>query len=178
MKDKLPKERLTWLHEHILGGSYPNAARLSEQFGISLRQAGRDFECLRHGLGAPVEYDHTRRGYRYTQPFTLPDSVRSDDSENIVAAVAAADPAEEGGVQLSIPYDAQIEVYDRLTQLELGKFIVGRGKGKNIYRCEFRNPEFFIGMIVATGKKVRIVSPDWLRERLTELCDKASDANR
>ena len=171
------KERIAWLHEHIQCGSYPNAPRLAEQFSVSLRQATRDIERLRKELGAPVVYDPAKRGFRYDSPYTLPDSVRPNDSENIAAAVAVSEFGEDGGVQLMIPYEAEIELYDKMTRLELGKFITKRGRGANRYICEFRNPDFFVGMLAATGKKIRIVSPEWLREKLVSTCNALLEAN-
>jgi predicted DNA-binding transcriptional regulator YafY len=171
------KERITWLHDMISCGSYPNAPGLAERFGISLRQAGRDIEYMRGRLGAPLAYDAGRRGYRYTADFRLPDAYRPADSEDVAFAAAAASAPGEGVAQMMIPYDAVIEVFDRVTRLELGGFITGRAGGRNRYRCEFRNPDFFIGMLAATAKGVRVVSPDWLRERLVKVCEALIDVN-
>ncbi len=171
------KERITWLNDMVKCGSYPNAPGLAERFGISLRQAGRDIEYLRNRLKAPLSYNAARRGYEYTSDYVLPDGMRNADAEDIAYAVAAAAVPEEGGAQMMIPYEAEIEVYDRVTRVELGQFIAGRAKGKNRYRCEFRNPEFFLGMLLATGKEVRIITPEWLRERLVGLCERLAEAN-
>ena len=171
------KDRITWLHDMIKCGSYPNAPGLAERFGISLRQAGRDIEYLRNRLKAPLSYNAARRGYEYTEDFIIPDGMRKADAEDIAYAVAAAAAPEEGVAQMMIPYEAEIEVYDRVTRVELGQFIAGRAKGKNRYRCEFRNPEFFIGMLLATGKEVRIITPDWLRVRLVNLCESLAELN-
>ena len=67
--------RIQWLHEELVRGTFPNAARLAERFGISRRQAQRDIDFLKKQLGAPIEYDQRIMGYRYAKPFTLPVSV-------------------------------------------------------------------------------------------------------
>ena len=43
--------RIQWLHKKMTMNSYPNAQRLAERFGISHRQAQRDFTYLKKELG-------------------------------------------------------------------------------------------------------------------------------
>ena len=52
--------RIQWLHKKLSMKSYPNAQRLAERFGISHRQAQRDFDYMRRELGAPIAYDNSR----------------------------------------------------------------------------------------------------------------------
>lgn len=63
----LPRiERFFWFDNQIRQRSYPNAPQLACHFAISERTAKRDIEALIHTIGAPLEYNATRRGYRYT----------------------------------------------------------------------------------------------------------------
>jgi predicted DNA-binding transcriptional regulator YafY len=66
-------ERLFWFHDQIIGGRFPNAGRLAEQFEISRKTAQRDITRLRDRLRAPMAYDAGRKGYYYTEDhFELP----------------------------------------------------------------------------------------------------------
>ena len=51
--------RIQWLHKKLTMKSYPNAQRLAERFGISHRQAQRDFDYLRRELGARLKLRYT-----------------------------------------------------------------------------------------------------------------------
>ena len=83
-------QRIQWLHRKITEMSYPNAKRLAERFGISHRQAQRDVEFLQLRLGAPLAYDFKRRGYYYTEEFSLPIAVTTANSEEYNGVVANA----------------------------------------------------------------------------------------
>lgn len=48
-----PYIRIQWFHDELTRKTYPNAARLSERFDISVRQAQRDITYMRTDLGAP-----------------------------------------------------------------------------------------------------------------------------
>jgi|GEM_PF-1332240 len=170
-------ERILWLHERIKSGSYPNASRLVEKFGISLTQAHRDVKQLK-ALGAPAVFDKVRAGFRYGGEYELPDSFREDDTENSLQAIALAEEALGGSVQMRIPYTAEIELDSKVSALELGSYIVGRNSKKGTFICEFRNPDLFAGMLVACGQRVRVVSPDWFREKLIGRCEALIETNK
>ena len=59
-------ERFFWFDHQIRQGNYPNAPKLARQFKISERTAKRDIDALTNQIGAPLEYNATRRGYRYS----------------------------------------------------------------------------------------------------------------
>ena len=73
--------RIQWLHKKLTMKSYPNAQRLAERFGISHRQAQRDFEYLRRELGAPIAYDNSRKGFYYEESYVLPVILSSDNDD-------------------------------------------------------------------------------------------------
>lgn len=175
-KTEIAKNRIIWLHEMIKGGSFPNAQRECEMFGISEAQAHRDIKALRERLGAPLEFDRGRNGFRYSEPYTLPDLVRSTDTEDSVSAIASSE--ENGGVdaQMIIPYMAVVEIPTKLGAMCLGKYIKKKA-GKNRYFCEFRNPALFLGMLLASGEQVSIKEPEWLRAQLEESCRRLLEAN-
>ncbi len=162
--------RIQWLHKKIAQNSYPNAQRLAERFKISHRQAQRDLDYLRKELGAPVEYDNRRKGFYYSKPFTLPLLLTSDNDEFYIPEIFNVKnrqelAAEESIIQMQIPYSATVEVENKLTALELSKYIIAR-EPHNRYICEFHSIEKFIGLLLSMDADFKLVEPAWLREKI------------
>ena len=166
-----PSARIQWLHKKILSKSYPNSHRMAERFHISPRQAQRDLDFLRKQLNAPVAYDSQRKGFYYTEKFTLPLLLTSDNDELYIPEASAVQSAEELGakesiIQMQIPYSATLEISDKLAVMELTPYISDRlGHGKIV--CEFHSIEKFIGTLISLNADFRILEPDWLREKVT-----------
>jgi predicted DNA-binding transcriptional regulator YafY len=81
MGERLKYERFLWFHDRVKASRYPNARHLAERFEISPRTAQRELDFIRDRLRAPLEYDHTRKGYYYTDDsFELPSNWYSEDS--------------------------------------------------------------------------------------------------
>ena len=59
-------ERFFWFDGRLRRRSFPNASHLAKQFEISHKTAQRNICFLRDRLGAPIVYDHTQKGYYYT----------------------------------------------------------------------------------------------------------------
>ncbi len=164
--------RIQWFHKKILDESYPNAMRLSERFGISHRQAQRDVDFLARNLGAPLVYDAEHRGYRYSEAFSLPLVITSDNDESYATALPGQDEltlfgADSGVIQLQLPYTATVELGDRLAAVELGAYIKAR-HGERRYICEFHRVEQFLAALMVVNADVRVIEPEWLRDRLVE----------
>jgi predicted DNA-binding transcriptional regulator YafY len=66
MSDGLRYERYVWFHGLVRAGRFPNGRHLTEQFEVSDRTARRDIEFMRLNLHAPLAYDHSQKGYFYT----------------------------------------------------------------------------------------------------------------
>ena len=166
-----PSTRIQWLHKKLLSGSYPNSHRMAERFHISPRQAQRDLDFLRKELHAPIAYDSQRRGFYYTEKFTLPLLLTSDNDELYIPEVSPLQSPEELGaqesiIQMQIPYSATLEISDKLAVMELTPYIVERpAKGRIV--CEFHSVERFVGILMSLEVDFRIVEPDWLRSKLT-----------
>lgn len=64
--------RITHIHRLISAGRYPGVPFLAEKIEVSRRTIERDIEKLRDFFGAPIEYDHYKKGYYYLEPFELP----------------------------------------------------------------------------------------------------------
>ena len=166
-----PNARIQWLHKKLLSGSYPNSHRIAERFGISPRQAQRDLDFLRKNLHAPIAYDSQKRGFYYTEKFTLPLLLSSDNDELYIPEINTVQSkdelgAEESIIQMQIPYSATLEISDKLAIMELTPFIVDK-PGKNQFVCEFHSIEKFLGLLIGLEADFRILEPLWLREKLT-----------
>lgn len=181
-----PYIRIQWFHDELTRKTYPNAARLSERFDISVRQAQRDITYMRTDLGAPLQYDAGRQGYAYTTPFSLPVILVSenDESRSHVRDNGFADTqdgaehpeADSVIIQSQIPYTAVLRIEDRLTVLEMRSYILSRERA-GTYLCEFRNIDRFLCAILTARSGIRIVEPDWLRERLLRMAERVIGNN-
>lgn len=181
-----PYIRIQWFHEELTRKTYPNAVQLSERFHISVRQAQRDITYLRKQLGAPLRYDIGRQGYAYTAPFSLPVMLVSenDESRSHTREQRFADTAGDAGqpeadnviIQSQIPYTAVLKIEDRLTVLEMRSYILSRER-KGTYLCEFHNIDRFLCAILTARSGIRILEPDWLRERLLRMAERAVASN-
>ena len=165
-------QRIQWLHKKIVDRAYPNAYHLAERFRISHRQAQRDVDYLRHEMGAPLAYSAVEKGYYYSESFTFPLIIEAEGDVDFNDAIIGMkefgnSSAERSVLQLQLPYYATLEIKDRMTVLNLRSLIVA-DEPHHRYRCEFPSVELFLGIIMSTGAEIKVVSPDWLRERLVE----------
>ncbi len=173
--------RIQWLHKKIANLYYPNAMRLAERFNISHRQAQRDVDYLKKSLGAPLEYSIEKRGYYYTEQYSLP-LVMSSDNDDSLSELAdnmsgASLQADNTLVQMQIPYTATVEISDKLSVLSLKSFIISR-EPRNRYICEFHNVEQFLSVLITLRSDFKIVEPMWIRERLVKLAEKIIKNNK
>ena len=174
--------RIQWLHKKITLQSYPNAQRLAERFRISHRQAQRDLDYLRRELGAPIEYNNSKKGFFYTKPFVLPLLLTSDNDEMYIREVSTVDSkqelaAEESIIQMQVPYSATIVIKNKLTALELNSYIIAK-QPKDRYVCEFHSIEKFMGMLLSLESDFRVIEPYWLRERLLRNAQRVLDNHK
>ncbi len=164
--------RIQWLHRKLSTNSYPNAQRIAERFHISHRQAQRDIDNLKKKFGAPIAYDPAKLGFYYTQPFSLPVLITSDNDDSYIPEIATVrDESEYGAteaiIQMQIPYTATVTLPDRLSAVELGSYITAKA-GTHSYLCEFHSVERFIGALISLGSDFRVEEPKWLQEKLVE----------
>ena len=71
-------------------------------------------------------------------------------------------------VQTQLPYNATIEIPDKLTVIELRSFIISK-EGRNRYICEFHSVERFLSVIMSLESDIRVISPYWIRDRLVRM---------
>ena len=169
--------RIQWLHKQIFDNRYPNAYRIAEKFGISHRQAQRDIDYLRSEMKAPLKYSAKNKGFYYSESFSLPSYSSSANNEgysDVISRVRGrlSDPVGESEtVQMQIPYSARIAISSKLGALELKDFIVMQ-TSRGIYDCEFHNPDLFLGALLTLDADVKIISPEWLRERAVKAAER------
>ncbi len=174
--------RIQWLHKKLTMKSYPNAQRLAERFGISHRQAQRDFDYMRRELNAPIAYDNSRKGFYYDSPFVLPMLLTSDNDDLYIPEVFNVRSHQELGaddsiIQMQIPYSATVEIKNKLTALELSNYIVAK-QPKDRYVCEFHSIERFLGLLLSLDADFRLIEPYWLRERILRSALRVAENNK
>ena len=180
--------RIQWFHDEVSRGSFPNAPRIAERFHISLRQAQRDIDYLRKQLGAPLLFDQRNRGYVYSAPFSLP-LVVAGENDDLYAYNRRGDEffmashtdlhipeADHVIIQSQIPYTATLEIKDKLTVLEMRSYIISSEK-RHLFLCEFHNIDRFLCAILTARSGIRIVEPDWLRDKLLHMAEKVLRAH-
>ena len=172
--------RIQWFHDELRRNTYPNAPRLAERFHISLRQAHRDIDYLRKQLNAPLLFDQHNRGYVYTVPFSLPLVIATENeetyrpTEDSFLSGRGLSPMPEADhviIQSQIPYTATLEIKDKLTVLEMRSYIISE-EGKHAFLCEFHNIDRFLCAIFTARSPIRIIEPDWLRDKLLHMAEK------
>lgn len=174
--------RIQWLHKKLTMKSYPNAQRLAERFGISHRQAQRDFDYMRRELGAPIAYDNSRKGFYYEESYVLPVLLSSDNDDLYIPEIFNVHSkqelaADESIIQMQIPYSATVEIKNKLTALELSNYIVAR-EPHDRYVCEFHSVEKFLGLLLSMDADFRIVEPYWLREKILRSARRVVENNQ
>ena len=176
--------RIQWLHRKICDMSYPNAKRLAERFGISHRQAQRDVDFLRDKMSAPIKYNYDKKGFYYSEKYTLPiesTTTNDEDYTGVIASISdeTADTprADSTIIQLQIPYTAEIYVSDKLAVIELQPFIREK-KGTDTYICDFHSIEKFMSAILSLESDITINKPDWLKRRIVRIAERIIKNNK
>jgi len=173
--------RIQWLHKKIANMYYPNAMRLSEKFGISHRQAQRDVDYLKRQLGAPLEYSMEHKGYFYTQQYSLPLVMATDNddplSEVVDGFTGTENLADNTVIQMQVPYTATVEIPDKLSALTLKSYIVSK-ESRNRYLCEFHNVEQFLSILMTLQTDFKVLEPFWIRERLVKFAENIIKNNK
>ena len=80
-------------------------------------------------------------------------------------------------MQLHIPYTATVEIKDKLTIMNMRPFINSQ-RSRHIYECEFQSVEMFLGAIMVMDSDIKILAPDWLREKLISTAERILKNNK
>jgi len=165
--------RIEWLHKKIATGCYPNSSHTVEKFAISQCQAQRDIEMLKNEFGAPIKYSPQRKGYYYTESFELPVQNEKNETDyiDIVSDVEENIKDQSEDMQLRLPYSAQLKIKDKLTVMNLRRFIVEK-VSRDVYNFEFYNIDAFLGVLFVSDADISVLKPDWLREKMVSSAKK------
>ncbi len=110
------KFRTRWRHillidERIRYGHAPNCRQLAGELEVSRRTVLRDIEFLKDDLGAPIEYDASKRGYIYTEPNWNMPSLRITEGELFAMMIAE----QALGAYANTPWGEVLQrVFDRM----------------------------------------------------------------
>ena len=96
---------------------------------------------------------------------------------SILKQKGVSDVGESETVQMQIPFSAEISISDKLGILSLKDFIV-EAKSRNSFVCEFHNVDLFLGRLFTLDADVRIVAPEWLREKAVECASRITKNNK
>ncbi len=97
MSDKMNatgrKFMVEWRHvalidREIRGGSYPSAPQMADMLELSTRTVKRRIEFMRYDLGAPIEYDASKKGYYYREDDWLLPPIKVSEGELFAVVVA------------------------------------------------------------------------------------------
>ena len=83
-----PLERMIRIHQSIASGEYPNATKLSTEFEVSTKSIYRDIEFMRDRMYLPIEFDHIKNGYYYTEPVENFPAIQMTEGEFFALLVA------------------------------------------------------------------------------------------
>jgi predicted DNA-binding transcriptional regulator YafY len=174
-------DRIQWLHKRISENSYPRTEHLTKKFSISKRQAQRDIEYMKVKLQAPIAFSHQHKGYFYTEPYVLPfiREIENDaDIQDVLTGIHSFEKskAERSELQLQLPYTALLEIKDIMTVLNLRSLIVA-DEPHHRYRCEFPSVELFLGIIMSTSADIKVIEPEWLRQKLVDFAKRVLKNN-
>lgn len=186
--------RIVWIHGKIVSGKYPNSKLLSEEFGISRRQAQREFDFLRDEIKAPIIYFPQKRGYTYSESFGLPLSYYAEYEKSIVRAIYDKNihtDYEKRLINSKELYKAvssscenndyarhcvEIEFLEKRPEnFPLDNFLLTRNDDNSINTYVFCNPEIFLSVLLTCNIKFRIIEPAWVRDYLKILISNAKD---
>lgn len=105
--------RVIWLDQEIRERRYPSVADVQEKFEIARRTAFLTVDFLRYSLGAPVEYDYSKKGYYYSDAtYALP-SVFLREGELLAMLLAEEVTRQYLGTPLEAPLRAAVEKINR-----------------------------------------------------------------
>lgn len=112
--------RILMIHRMLESGACPCVKDIAEKLEVSRRTIERDIELLRDQFGAPLEYDHFKKGYRYTRSFSLP-TIKLTEGEVAVLLMGQRLLAETAG---TIFADAARQVVNKLPLLLADKMSI------------------------------------------------------
>lgn len=101
--------RIYYLDQQLRAGKYPNVPTLARELEVQSRTVERDLEHMRDRLGAPIAYDHQRKGFYYTSDsFRLP-PLRLTEGEMVALFLGQKLLSQCAGTPLEAPVRSAFE---------------------------------------------------------------------
>ena len=83
-----PLERMLRIHQAVSSGQFPNASSLAREIEVASKTIHRDIEFMRDRLNLPIEFDHHRNGYHYTEEVSAFPNIQITEGELFALVVA------------------------------------------------------------------------------------------
>lgn len=83
-----PLERMMRIHSVLASGKYPTAPALAAELEVAGKTVHRDLIFMRDRMGLPIEFDHVRKGYHYTEQVDAFPSLQISEGELFALMVA------------------------------------------------------------------------------------------
>ncbi len=107
-----PIDRMMKIHEQLSAGKPANCSTLARLLEVSTKTVQRDLEFMRDRLRLPVDYDASRRAYRYTEPVKSFPTMQVSEGEVFALLVAQRAVEQYKGT----PFHAQLaRTFEKLT---------------------------------------------------------------
>lgn len=167
-----PIRRIALIDRRLRDEPPPTATQLAIELEVSPRTIYRDIECLRLDLGAPIQYDPVRGGYRYTEPtFHLP-PVTLSEGEIVALFLAERTFRQYRGT----PYESDIaRLLQKLVTLLPDAITIDVGHLDSLYSfrpvaTSLQDIETFrtLAAAVLEGRRLRIAYYTATRDELTD----------
>ncbi len=106
--------RIVFIDKKLREGGYPNCVTMAKEYETSIRTIQRDIGYMIDMLGAPIEYNESKKGYYYSESgYRLPDiNVRESDFFALMIAEKALSLYENTPV-----YEKLKSIFDRIISL-------------------------------------------------------------
>jgi len=101
------------IHQAIQSGRHPNAVTLARELEVSTKSIHRDIEFMRDRLDLPIEFDHIRTGYHYTQEVSAFPTFQITEGELFALIVAEKALQQYRGTHFEKPLLSAIKKMER-----------------------------------------------------------------
>lgn len=125
---------MQYIDRELRSHRFPNCAQIAECFDVSRRSIQRDIDFMRDRLGAPIDFDRRRNGYRYTQDWMFDTSaiaIRQQTNSQTETTVRHRFDVPRDSLHThtrnSLPHNAPVPLFDipSLDRLDAGDFDKG-----------------------------------------------------
>ena len=83
-----PLDRMLRIHQMVQAADFPNATRMAKELEVSTKSVHRDIEFMRDRLNLPIEFDHEKNGFYYTEEVSAFPTVQITEGELFALIVA------------------------------------------------------------------------------------------